>query len=103
MLRMSRTLKDFVFVAVMFLMMQFLCRICSVSARVLCVGSRVLDACVLTAAAKGEAGDRREEDFVVIFDRVKDGPQSAHLFRNETIRGVNNLAQHVPTPPPPHS
>ena len=44
MLRMSRTLKDFVFVAVMFLMMQFLCRICSVSARVLCVGSRVLDA-----------------------------------------------------------
>ena len=56
---------------------------------------------VLTAAAKGEAGDRREEDFVVVFDRVKDRPQSAHLFRNETIRGVNNLAQHGPTPPPP--
>ena len=42
--RMSRTLKDFVFAAVMFLMMQFRCRICSVRAKVLCVGSEVFGA-----------------------------------------------------------
>ena len=45
--RMSRTLKDFVFAAVMFLVMQFCYRMSSVSAKVLCEGSRVFGACVV--------------------------------------------------------
>ena len=57
---------------------------------------------IFTTPSESEPGHRRNEYFVQIFDRVEHRTKCCDLFRNETVRSVDNIAQHVPSLPPPH-